>query len=165
MYCISIGLMKNQEVILGVVYEMAHNECFYATKGGGAYMNKQKIKVSETSELKKALIATGFPTSGFEGLENYMSSLEYLIRNSSGVRRYGSAAADLAYVACGRYDAFYEIGLSPWDVAAGTIILEEAGGICSDFNKKKKHIFGKEIIASNSNLYQIFSSLIKKNFL
>ena len=165
MYCISIGLMKGQEIILGVVYEMVHDECFYATKGGGAFLNKRKIHVSETHDLKKALIATGFPTSGFEGLSKYMSSLEYFIRNSSGVRRYGSAAADLAYVACGRYDAFYEIGLSPWDVAAGSIILEEAGGICSDFKGEKQHIFGYNIMACNRNIYNIFASQIKKNFL
>lgn len=163
-YSISVGLMDSDEVIIGVVYEVSSGECFYAWKGGSAYLNKNKIKVTAVSSVKDALIATGFPYYDFGRIETFLKSLDYFFVNSHGVRRLGSAAVDLAYVACGRFEAFYEYGLHPWDVAAGSLIIREAGGFISDFNGADDFIFGGEIVASNLNIFPEFYKIIN-NFL
>ena len=148
-YCVSIALLKNNELIIGVIYEPNQEEMFYAWKNGGAYLNGKVISVSSTAKISDALLATGFPYYDYEKLEDYMDILKWLMHNSRGVRRIGSAAIDLAYVACGRFDAFYEYSLNPWDVAAGAIIVNEAGGKITDFKGGKDYLFGKEIMASN----------------
>jgi myo-inositol-1(or 4)-monophosphatase len=163
-YSISIGLMEKNRVIAGVVYEINLNECFYAWHQGGAYLNGHKITVSKAPTVKDALIATGFPYSDFSRLDHYMEAFRYLMKHSHGIRRLGSAAADLAYVACGRYDAFFEYGLHPWDVAAGSIIVEEAGGKVSDFNGADGFIFGSEIVAGNGLLAEEFLGIIRNKF-
>ncbi len=149
LFCISIALMKNSEVIIGVIYEPNLKECFYAWKGSKAYLNGKEIKVSETSNLNNSLLATGFPYSDYDNFDEYMKILEWMIVNTRGIRRLGSAAIDMCYVACGRFDGFYEYGLGAWDVAAGVIIVKQAGGKITDFSGKKNYIFGKEIIATN----------------
>ncbi|MFC2111347.1 inositol monophosphatase family protein [Bacteroidota bacterium] len=149
LFCISIALMKDDEVILGVVYEPNLKECFYAWKGSEAYLNDKKIKVSNTSTLHNSLLATGFPYSDYESFDSYVKIFEWIILNTRGIRRLGSAAVDMCYVACGRFDGFYEYGLGPWDVAAGIIIIKQAGGKIADFSGKENYIFGKEIIATN----------------
>ena len=160
-YAISVALMKNnEEVILGIVYEISLNECFYSWKGGGVFLNGQNIKVTETNEINSSLIATGFPYYDYKYLDGFMESLKYFIKNSHGIRRLGSAATDLAYVACGRFDAFYEYSLHAWDVAAGSFLVKQAGGKVSDFEGNNNFIFGKEIIASNCNIYQSFFNLV-----
>ncbi len=151
-YSVSIALMEHDEIILGVVYEIGRNECFYAWKGGGAFLNGKQIKVSQTSDMHQALLATGFPYTNFEDIDSYIDFLKWAMMNSRGVRRIGSAAVDLAYVAAGRFDAFWEYDLKPWDVAAGTIIVEEAGGDVSDFQGGKNHVFGRQIISTNKFL-------------
>jgi len=151
-YAVSIGLLEGEELVLGVVYEICRNECFYAWKGGKAYLNGEEIRVSETSDLHDALLATGFPYSNFENLDQYMALLKWSMTEARGVRRLGSAATDLAYVACGRFDSFFEYDLKPWDVAAGAFIVQQAGGKVSDFEGGDKYLFGGEIIASNLSL-------------
>jgi len=151
-YAVSIGLLDGDELVVGVVYEVGLDECFYAWKKGGAYMNGEPIRVSERDDIHDALLATGFPYSNFDQLDEYLALLKWTMTNARGVRRLGSAATDLAYVACGRFDAFWEYDLKPWDVAAGALIVKEAGGVVTDFNGGNNYIFGGEIIASNALL-------------
>jgi myo-inositol-1(or 4)-monophosphatase len=152
-FAVSIALMHKEELVMGVIYEIALDECFYAWKDGGAYLNGRKIQVSTTSSVKNSLIATGFPYTEFKHLDRFMETLYFFMRNSHGLRRLGSAATDIAYVACGRFEGFYEYGLAPWDIAAGIIILNEAGGKVSDFHGGKNFLFGGEIVAANSNVF------------
>jgi len=161
-FAISIGLMENEEVILGVIYEVNQKECFYAWKGGKAYLDGKIIHVSQAKKVEDALVATGFPYYDYSKVESFLQTLDYLFFHSHGVRRLGSAATDLAYVACGRFDVFYEYSLNSWDVAAGCIIVKEAGGHITDFGGGNNFIFGKEIIASNSVVHDEFQQLIKK---
>jgi myo-inositol-1(or 4)-monophosphatase len=163
-FAISIGLMEDQEVILGVVYEVNLSECFYAWKGSKAYLNGKEIQVSAAARIEDSLIATGFPYYDYSRVKPFFESLDYFFHNSHGVRRLGSAATDMAYVACGRFEAFYEYSLSPWDVAAGAIIVKQAGGKVSDFKGGENYIFGKEIIVTNNNVYQPFLNYINKQF-
>ncbi len=157
---ISIGLMEDNELVMGVVLELSLNECFYAFKGGHSYLDGKEIKVSSVDKVKDSLIATGFPYHNFSRLQPFMESLSYLFNNSHGVRRMGSAATDLAYVACGRYDAFYEYNLNPWDVAAGAFIIQQAGGKVADFKGGNNYIFGKELVATNSNIFKEFLGIV-----
>ena len=161
-FSISIALMDASEVILGVVFEINTRECFFSWKGGNAFLNDAQIEVSSTKFLNDSLIATGFPYADFSSLDNYLDVLRSFMKSTRGVRRFGSAAVDLAYVACGRFDAFFEYGLHPWDVAAGTFILQQANGIVTDFNGSNNFIFNKEIVASNGYLHNIILAHVKK---
>ncbi len=161
-YAISIALMENERLILGVVYEVTKKECFYSHLGSEVFLNGNKIQVSDVEKVSDSLIATGFPYSNYSRLQPFMNTLDFLFNNSHGVRRLGSAATDLAYVACGRYDAFYEYNLSPWDVAAGAFLVQQAGGMVSDFKGANDYIFGREIIASNRKAYHEFLSVVGK---
>jgi len=163
-YCISIALMRNNKLILGVVYEINMDECFYAFEDGGAFLNGSKIIVSATDKLKNSLMATGFPYSNYSRMKEYMNVFEHLMHNTHGLRRLGSAAVDLAYVACGRFEGFYEYGLNSWDVAAGAIIVKEAGGKVSDFKGGDDFVFGREIIACNANVYDELLEVINEKF-
>ncbi|MFO7369714.1 MAG: inositol monophosphatase family protein [Bacteroidales bacterium] len=153
---VSIALTENDLPVIGVVYEVWLKEAFYAWKGGGAYLNGKEIRVSDTAEMKDALIAVGFPYHGEQRRRVFIQSLDHFLHATHGVRRLGSAATDLAYVACGRYEGFYEYNLAPWDVAAGAIIITEAGGKVSDFSGKNNFLFGKEIVASNNRVFAEF---------
>tara|TARA_B100001769_G_scaffold251280_1_gene224812 strand:+ start:1176 stop:1970 length:795 start_codon:yes stop_codon:yes gene_type:complete len=164
-YCVSIALLKNNELALGVIYEPNQDEMFYAWKNGGAYLNGKSISVSSTTKISNALLATGFPYYDYKRIDGYMNMLKWLMHNSRGVRRIGSAAIDLAYVACGRFDAFYEYSLNPWDVAAGAIIVNEAGGSVKDFEGGENYIFGREILASNLIVKNELLDKIKESFL
>jgi len=152
-FAVSIGLMKDGEIIAGVVHEAGGQETFTAWKGGGAWLNGKKIHVSTVPVLAGALAATGFPYNLFDRLDPYMELLKYLVKNTQGIRRLGSAAIDLAYVACGRYDLFFEYDLKIWDVAAGMLIVREAGGIFSDFSGRMTGLDGSETLASNALIY------------
>jgi len=152
-YCTSVALVENEELLSGVIVEVNQNECFTAYKNGGAQLNDQKISVSKKATLSDSLLATGFPYDDFDREKAYLELLNVLMHESRGIRRLGSAAADLAYVACGRFEAFYEYGLNPWDVAAGILIVEEAGGQVSDFKSGTDHLFGEEIQASNGTIH------------
>lgn len=152
-YCTSVALMSGSDVMLGVVLEVTRDECFSAWKGGGAFLNGTAIRVSTRKTLVESLLATGFPYDDFGREAQYMDLLRALMHSSRGIRRLGSAAADLAYVACGRFEAFYEYGLNPWDVAAGALIVQEAGGTVTDFKGGATHVFGEEIVASNGAIH------------
>ena len=160
-YCVSIALLDGDELVVGVVYEVGRDECFYAWKDGGAFLNGEKTSVSDRSDIHNALLATGFPYSDFSRIEEYIEFLKWAMKNARGVRRLGSAAADLAYVACGRFDAFWEYDLKPWDVAAGALLVKEAGGMVSDYSGDSNYLFGREIIASNSLINRTVLDKIK----
>ena len=161
-FAISVGLLEKEEIVAGIVYEFGLNEFFYSWKGGGAWLNGDPIQVSGVSTIGQALIATGFPYTNFTHLTEFMNSMDYFMKNSHGLRRLGSAATDIAYVACGRYDGFYEYGLHPWDIAAGILLVREAGGEVSDFNGHKEPLFSGDIICSNRNSYAEFQETIHK---
>jgi myo-inositol-1(or 4)-monophosphatase len=152
-YAISIGLMEYDVAVAGVVYEVCGNETFKAWKDGGAWLNDKQIHVSKATKLSDSLIATGFPYSDFGRLDAYMQCLTHFCKHTHGIRRLGSAAIDLAYVACGRFVAFYEYALHPWDVAAGILLVREAGGVVSDFSGNEDNVFGDEILASTNHVY------------
>ncbi len=161
-YSVSVALMKNNEVVLGIVHEVASGEMYHSFGGGKAFLNGRQIVASDAARVSDALIATGFPYSDFQRIKPFMKSLEYFFTHSHGVRRLGSAAMDLAYVACGRYDAFYEYNLNPWDVAAGAFLVQQAGGCVGDFAGKDNYIFGQEIIASGSAVFPEFQKLVSE---
>ncbi|MDR2038022.1 MAG: inositol monophosphatase [Bacteroidales bacterium] len=161
-YAVSIGLLEDNRPVMGVVYEVTLKECFYAWKDSAAYLNGKEIRVSDRTVVQDALIATGFPYYDYHLMRPYIECLEYFLKNSHGVRRLGSAATDLAYVACGRFEAFYEYSLSPWDVTAGVFILQQAGGRISDFSGGDNYIFGKELVASNAPIFDEFLHVVQK---
>ena len=163
-FCVSIGLMHNGEMVLGVIYEINLDECFYGWSGGGAWCNGSPIKVSSCNELSKGLIATGFPYTNYDRMTPYMAVFDYCMHNTHGLRRLGSAAVDLAYVACGRMEGFFEYGLNAWDVAAGCFLVKEAGGKVSDFKGGDDYVFGKEILACNTGIHEEFLGVIKNEF-
>ena len=163
-YCVSIGLLDGDQLVAGVVYEVGRGECFYAWKDGGAYLNGEPVHVSARGNIHDALLATGFPYSDFSRLDEYIGFLKWTMTHARGVRRLGSAAADMAYVACGRFDAFWEYDLKPWDVAAGAVIVKEAGGTVTDYSGGDNYLFGKEIIASNGLLDQLLMDKMAETF-
>ncbi len=164
LFAISIALMDGNEVILGVIYEINLKECFYAWKDSAAFLNGNKINVSNTTKLDNSLLATGFPYYDYTMLDQYLNLFKDLMRTSRGVRRLGSAAVDLAYVACGRFELFYEYGLQSWDVAAGALIVKQAGGQVTDFKGSNNFIFGKQLIASNKHTHNEFTKKINHYF-
>lgn len=161
-YAISIALMEYDEVVAGVVYEVSGNEIFTAWKDGGAWLNGRTIHVSKTTRLADSLVATGFPYSDFNRLDEYMKCLTHFCKHTHGIRRLGSAAIDLAYVACGRFEVFYEYGLHPWDVAAGIILIREAGGQVTDFSGNEKNLTGEEIVAANISVFSEVLEIVSK---
>ncbi len=161
-YSISIALQNNNKTVLGVVLEVTSGECFYAWEGDAAYLNGKKISVSNTPQLSASLIATGFPYYDYDRIEQYTQLLKFFMKETRGIRRMGSAALDLVYVACGRMDGFYEYSLHPWDVAAGAFIVQQAGGRVTDFNCGDDYLYGKSIVAGNTKMFEEFSSAVKK---
>ena len=163
-YSVSVGLRHNEELVVGVVYEINKAEMFYAWQGGGTFMNNRQVYVSKRAPLAKGLIATGFPYTDFSGLPAYMQTLQDMMKGSRGLRRLGSAAVDLAYVSCGRFEAFFEYGLSPWDVAGGIVLVREAGGTVTGFNNEDNALFGREMIASNTLVHPDILAIVERNF-
>ena len=164
-FAVSIALESQGESLLGVVYEINRDECFYAIKSGGAFLNGEKIEVSKRQTLSESLIATGFPVYNFEHIGPYLACLDDFSRHTHGLRRLGAAAVDLSYLACGRVDAFFEYNLQPWDVAAGGLLVQEAGGVICDFSGGNNWLFGKQVSATNDILHQEFNKIIKRYFL
>lgn len=162
-YAVSIGLSQGNEMILGVIYEITRDEAFYAWKGGGAYMNGNAISVSKAASIDDSLFATGFPIYNFSKITEYLTILNELMRNSHGLRRLGSAATDLAYVACGRCEGFFEYNLNAWDVAAGIVIVQEAGGTVTDFSGGNDALHGRELVAGGAVQPELLK-LIKENW-
>lgn len=161
---IAIALSEDNDIILGVIYDPYKDELFYAEKGKGAFCNQNPITVSEQQNETYCLIATGFPFKNREMLNRYWTVLSEIFLKVSGIRRTGSAALDLAYVACGRFDGFWELRLSPWDVAAGAIIVQEAGGKITDFEGKNNHIWNGDVIATNSFIHDFILRTVQKTF-
>lgn len=147
-YSISLALLRGDDIIMGIVYEINRDEFFYAIEGGPAYLNNEEINVSEIKQLSDSLLATGFPYYDFQDLSAYLNILNDFMQKTHGLRRLGSAAVDLAYVACGRFEGFFEYNLNAWDVAAGAFIVQQAGGTVTDFSGKNNFLFGREIVAS-----------------
>lgn len=164
LFSVSIALMEDERIVSGVVYEPNLDECFYSWKGGKAYLNGNEIHVSDQSELKSTLLATGFPYNDFGRLPGYIDLFTWFAKNTSGLRRLGSAAVDLAYTACGRFEGFYEYGLHAWDVAAGAFIVQQAGGTVTDFKGGDGYIFDAELLASNSVLHKPLLEAVKAHF-
>ncbi len=163
LYAISIALVEKEEVVVGVVYEIGNDELFYAWKGGGAFLNDVPMRVSKKSPLKDALLATGFPYHDFSKMPQYMNLLQDCFQYTRGMRRFGSAATDLAYVACGRFEGFFEYGLNPWDVAAGVLLVKEAGGSVTDFRGGDDYIYGNEILAVSHTISDELFLMVNKH--
>ena len=152
-YCVSIALEREGELILGVIHDPSRDETFAAERGAGATLNGRRIRVSEIADLNEALLCTGYPYD-VRGRDNFARNFKNFILHAQGVRRDGSAALDLAYVACGRFDGFWEEGLRPWDVAAGVVLVEEAGGRVSRYDGSPFHVYTPPIVASNGLVHE-----------
>ncbi|WP_374948198.1 inositol monophosphatase family protein [Mucilaginibacter sp.] len=163
-FSVSIGLQEYDELILGVVYEVNQDECFYAHKDDAAYLNGKTIRVSNIPTVDKSLLATGFPYYDFSKQEAYLKMFAELMRNCHGIRRIGSAAVDLAYTACGRFEGFYEYNLNAWDIAAGIVIVKQAGGHVVNFTGGPEVINTREVLATNAKITTEMIDYIAKYF-
>lgn len=160
-YCVSIALTKGTEVVVGVVFEITIGECFYAWQGSEAYMNGKQIHVSAESELENSLLISGLAYNVDQIRDRFNYLFDYFNRNSHGMRRTGSAAANIAYIAAGRAECFFQEKLSPWDVAAAALIVERAGGKVTDYTGGDNYIFGPQIIVTNGTMHQTFLDIIR----
>jgi myo-inositol-1(or 4)-monophosphatase len=152
-YCVSIGIQQRGTLAHAVIYDPARNELFTASKGRGAFLNDRRIRVSTLTKFGDALVGTGFPFKELERLDLYTRQLQTMMKTCTGVRRAGAAALDLAYVACGRLDAFWELGLSPWDMAAGALLIQEAGGLVGDLKGDQGFLESGDIAAATPKLF------------
>jgi len=159
-FAISIGLERDDKMFAGVVYDPLRDETFTAETGTGAYLNSKRLRVSARGQMSEALIATGMPFKGRASHPEYPAMLEAITGSTAGVRRSGSAALDLCYVAAGRYDGFWEFALSPWDIAAGLVILREAGAMISDIEGNDSMMETGDILATNGRLHEDLSRLL-----
>lgn len=163
-YCVSIALKHKERLEVAVIYDPFKDELFCAGRGNGASLNDRKIRVSKLQSFEGALLATGFPFKENQNIDSYLVSLKDLMLQTSGIRRAGSAALDLAYVAAGRVDGFWEFGLNTWDIAAGSLIIQEAGGLVGDTIGGHSHLETGNIVAANAKIFRlILQSLNKKN--
>ena len=162
-FAISVALVFQSEIYLGVIYEINQDECFYAVKGKGAYLGTDPIRISPAKRLEESLIATGFPYHDFGKTKSYLDILHDLMKRTQGVRRIGSAAVDLAYTSCGRFEGFFEFNLNPWDVAAGALLVKEAGGLVTDFSGNDNFLFGREIVAAG-HVHAEFLQIIRSRW-
>ncbi|WP_439697818.1 inositol monophosphatase family protein [Mucilaginibacter sp. AW1-7] len=163
-YSVSIALKEYDELVAGVVYEINQDECFYAWKDAPAYLNGREIHVSKNTTVSTSLIATGFPYYDFTKQAQYIELFTELMKSSHGLRRIGSAAVDLVYTACGRFDAFYEYNLNAWDVAAGIVIVKQAGGDVVNFKGGSEVLETRELLASNGIITGEMLTAIQKYF-
>lgn len=163
-FSVSLALRAEGELVLGVVHEVNREESFYAWAGGGAYCNGKRIHCSQRPSLAQSLIATGFPYYDYAHTAAYLEVLRHFMEHTRGIRRLGSAAVDLAYTACGRFDGFFEYSLQPYDVAGGVVLVQEAGGVATDFSGGSGYLFGGEMVASNTAIAPDFLSVIQRAF-
>ncbi len=161
-WCVSIGLLEDGNPIVGCVYNPNLDECFTAEKGNGAYLNSKIIEVSKTSALLESLLATGFPYDIRQSSNNNLAEFSTFAVHAQAIRRAGSAALDLSYVAAGRFDGYWEFKLSPWDIAAGSLLVEEAGGKLTNWSGAKFDIFKGEIVASNGLIHNEMLAVLRK---
>ncbi len=164
MFCVSIAVAEDGIIKYGVIYDPIHEEMFNAEKGQGAFLNKKKISISKTNDLSRFFLATGYPFRAKPYLELYLEAFKNLFLKTAGMRRAGSAALDLCYTACGRFDAFWEMKLKIWDIAAGALIIEEAGGKVSGFGKNKNFMDTGCIIGSNGIFHEELLKLLETTF-
>ena len=160
-YCVSIALSVKGVVSQGVIYDPTRNELFTASKGGGAFLNDRRIRVSKRIHLQDCLIGTGFPTREMQNFDRYLAMFKDLTPKCAGIRRPGAAALDLAYVACGRYDGFWEMGLSAWDMAAGALMIKEAGGLVTDFAGNDDYLNAGTIVASTPKAFPALLQIVQ----
>lgn len=163
-FCVSVALRYNNELVVGIIYEINRSECFYGWKGGGVFLNQTQVRVGKNDQLSEALLATGFPYYDYKRTDAYLACLRHFMQNSRGIRRLGAAAVDLAYVACGRFDGFFEYSLQPWDVAAGAFLVQEAGGLITDFTGGDNFLFGNEVLAASPAIHQAMLEIVGKEF-
>ncbi|HJO87275.1 MAG TPA: inositol monophosphatase family protein, partial [Rhodospirillales bacterium] len=161
-FAMSIALEENGEITAGVIYEPINEQMFWAEKGQGAFLNDRRMRVSGRSLMNQSIFATGIPFLGRDGHEPFLKEIEAVMAVSAGIRRFGSAALDLAYVAAGRFDGFWETGLQPWDIAAGIVIVREAGGMVTELDGRDRMLESGSILAVNPNLYQELGQILKK---
>jgi myo-inositol-1(or 4)-monophosphatase len=161
-YCVSIGLLHKGKPTQAVVFDTNRNELFTATKGVGAYLNDRRIRASRIDKVDDALVGTGFPFREVGHLDDYLRMFKNVTKGTSGIRRPGAAALDLAWVACGRIDAFWEIGLSPWDMAAGALLVREAGGLIGDLDGNEGFLDTGRVVAANPKIFSAFLQLLKQ---
>lgn len=161
-FAISIGVECDGELVAGIIYEPIRDELFWAEKNGGAFVNRRRVRVSERGNLTDAVLAAGISFDGKSDQKTYISNVETVMDKTSGIRSLGSAALDLAYVAAGRYEGFWQKGLSPWDVAAGIVIVREAGGMVSEIEGANNMLYGESILATNQRLYGPIQKLLMK---
>ena len=152
-YAVSIGLAFRGKVEQGVVYDPTRNDLFFASKGRGAFLNDRRLRVSRRTRITDALIGTGFPFRKGDNCKRYVKMFEEVMQHCAGLRRPGAAALDLCYVAAGYYDGFFETGLNPWDVAAGSLIITEAGGLIGNFTGEADYLYQREVVAGNPKVY------------
>ena len=160
-YCVSIGLQHRGQVTQGVVYDPTRNDLFVASRGRGAFLNDRRIRVSRRDHLRDCLVGTGFPFRDGSYIDAYRQMMRAMIEQTAGVRRPGAAALDLAYVAAGFYDGFFEIGLNPWDVAAGSLLIQEAGGLIGDLQGDANFLHGAQVVAANPKIFAQMISLLR----
>jgi len=154
-YSVSIALKHKGQISQAVVYDPANNELYTASRGRGAFLNDRRLRVTKRDKLEDCLVGTGFPFREFSHVEAYINMFRDVMRRTSGIRRPGSAALDLAYVAAGRYDAFWEIGLNPWDLAAGSLLVQEAGGLVGDLAGNESWLETGNILAANPKIFSL----------
>ncbi len=164
-FCVSIGVRRKDNIVHAVVFDPLRNELFTASRGSGAYLNDHRIRVSRTIHLREALIGTGFPFKALGRIDDWIAMFRDVLVKSSGIRRAGSAALDLAYVACGRFDGFWELGLMPWDMAAGCLLIEESGGFVSDTSGDQSHLATGNIVAGNSEIHPLLLRIAQSHAL
>ncbi len=160
-YCVSIAIRHRDALAHGVIYDPVRNELYTASKGRGAYLNDRRIRVSKCLRLADALVGTGFPFREVSQIDVYTNQLKRMMQKSAGVRRAGAAALDLAYVACGRLDAFWEMGLSPWDMAAGALMIQEAGGLVGDLRGEPGYLEAGEIACATPKVFPTLLEALK----
>ncbi|MCC7328162.1 MAG: inositol monophosphatase [Burkholderiales bacterium] len=160
-YCVSIALAHKNVVQQGVIYDPVRNDLFTATRGRGAFLNDRRMRVSRRTHLRDCLIGTGFPFRDGTYLDTYLAMMKSMITHTAGLRRPGAAALDLAYVAAGFYDGFWEVGLNPWDVAAGSLLVLEAGGLIGDLGGDGNYLFGGQVVAANPKVFAQMVSVLQ----
>lgn len=160
-FAISIALERDGEIVAGVTYEPISDSMFHAEKGAGAYLNDWRLRVSARRKMEEAVLTTGIPHRGRPGQDVFMKELDAAMRATAGIRRFGSAALDLAYVAAGRCDGYWESGLKPWDIAAGIVMIREAGGYVTDFDGKGDMLISGDVVAANDHLHRPLLKLLK----
>ena len=163
-FSVSVALEYKKEIILGVVFDPLRDELFHATKGSGTYLNNTKVRVSDTKTFENSLIATGFPFRKKEMIDHYLDAFKHIFEKVSDIRRAGSAAIDLPYIAAGRVEGFFELNLSPWDIAAGSLLITEAGGSITDFEGGEQYLLTGNLVAGNKKIHAEILQIIKQVF-